>query len=534
MAKLRAKPQKKARAAPRKAAKSAKPIIARRSARNIRWIERHLRVPEGAFVGQPIRLRGFQREVIEGIYDTPTRTAIISFGRKNAKTTLAAMLLLLHLAGPEARQNSQLDSAALSRDQSSLIFNAAAKMVRMSRELSEVIRIRDTVKNLVCPELGIVYRALSADASTNLGLSPALTIHDELGQVRGPHSELYSALETAAGAQEEPLSIIISTQAPNDGDLLSILIDDALSGADPTIKVFLWTADESLDPFSEEAQRAANPAFGDFLNPKELRVQAEKARRLKSQEADYRNFVLNQRISPHSTLIPRSVWAACAGEVDETVFGREEVWCGLDLSSRNDLTALVLLAMDRRSGIWHSRCYFWSPLDTLRERSRRDRARYDVWAGQGLITATSGATIDYDMVAEALCDVCDDCKVVAIAFDRFRIDVIRAALKRLGRELPLIEYGQGFKDMSVGVDAIEEICSNGKLRHGGHPVLQYCAQNSIVITDPAGNRKLDKRKSTGRIDGMVALAMAAGQAAKANKGDVKGPSVYETRGILTI
>src|SRR5262245_31482538 len=144
-----------------------------RAERNIAWIEAHLRVPEGAFVGQPMRLREWQREIIRGIYDgpVPLRRAIISFGRKNAKTTLSACLLLLHLAGPEARANAQLVSAAQSRDQAAVIFTLAAKMVRQSPELMPYVQIRDTAKQLSCPELGTLYRALSADASTAYGLS---------------------------------------------------------------------------------------------------------------------------------------------------------------------------------------------------------------------------------------------------------------------------------------------------------------------------------------------------------------------------
>ncbi len=198
-----------------------------RGDRNIAWIEGYCKIPEGPDVGEPVRLRDWQRKIIKGIYDTPTRTAIVSFGRKNSKTTTAAFLLLLHLCGPEAKRNSQLFSAAQSRDQAAVLFALAAKMVRLSVDLNSVVTVRDTTKQLYCAELGTLYRALSADASTAYGLSPAFTVHDELGQVRGPRSELYEALETAGGAQEEPLSIVISTQAPTSADLLSVLIDDA-------------------------------------------------------------------------------------------------------------------------------------------------------------------------------------------------------------------------------------------------------------------------------------------------------------------
>jgi len=256
-----------------------------RGNRAIRWIEQYCRIPEGEFVGQPVKLQKFQKDVIKGIYDTSTRRVIISFGRKNAKTTLSAFLCLLHLVGPEAKANSQLYSAAQSRDQASILFNLMVKVIRLSPDLNGVIAVRESAKQLFCEELGTLYRALSAEASTAYGLSPVFVVHDELGQVVGPRSPLYDALETAAGAQKEPLSVVISTQAPTDADLLSVLIDDAKAGYDKETKLFLYTADESIDPFSEKAIKSANPAYGIFLNKKEVKRQADSASRMPSQEA---------------------------------------------------------------------------------------------------------------------------------------------------------------------------------------------------------------------------------------------------------
>jgi phage terminase large subunit-like protein len=201
------------------------------------WIETFCRIPEGRDVGKPVVLRDWQKRDICRIYDNPagTRRAIISFGRKNGKTALAAFLLLAHLCGPRYRPNSQLYSAAQARDQAAILFELAAKIVRMSPDLAAVITIRDTRKELFCRELGTLYRALSAEASTAYGLSPAFVVHDELGQVKGPRSELYEALETASAAQQSPLSLVISTQAPTDADLLSVLIDDAKKEADPRV-----------------------------------------------------------------------------------------------------------------------------------------------------------------------------------------------------------------------------------------------------------------------------------------------------------
>ena len=467
-------------------------------------------MPEGRHVGESLLLRPWQKKLIRSIYDTPTRRAIISFGRKNGKTTLAAVLTLLHLVGPEARPNSQLFSAAQSREQAAILFALAAKIVRMSPGLRDYVGVRDTAKQLFVQELGTLYRALSAEASTAYGFSPVFMVHDELGQVSGPRSELYEALETAAGAQESPLSIVISTQAPTDADLLSVLIDDAKTGADPKVKLFLYTSDPASDPFSSEAIKAANPAYGDFLNAEEVKGQAESARRMPAREAAYRNLVLNQRVNVTNPLITQAVWIRCADPVDDDAF-RGAVWGGLDLSARNDLTAFAMVARGD-DGIWNARVAFFAPTVGLSERAHRDRVPYDVWAEQGLITLTPGASIDYEFVARQIMDLCADLDVREIAFDRWRMDVLKSELARIGAELPLVPFGQGFKDMTPAIDKLESALLNNQLRHGGNPVLTMCAANAVVTRDAAGNRKADKGRATGRIDGLVALLMAFGRA----------------------
>ena len=478
-----------------------------RGERNIAWIQEHCRIPEGKFVGQPVKLAEFQQDVIRGIYDTPTRRAIVSFGRKNAKTTLSAFLLLLHLCGPESRANSQLYSAAQSRDQASILFALAAKVVRMSPDLAAVVTIRDTAKQLFCSDLGTLYRALSADAATAYGLSPVFIVHDELGQVKGPRSELYEALETASAAQEQPLSIVISTQAPTDADLLSVLIDDALAGNDPTQKCWLYTAQTDADPFSDEAIRAANPAFDIFMNKEEVRRQAEDARRMPSREAAYRNLICNQRVEARNPFVTRSVWEGC-GALAEPLEGKR-VWGGLDLSSVSDLTALVLVSDE---GDVHPT--FWLPGDGLAEKSRNDRVPYDVWARDGWLETTPGRSIEYEFIAHHLREVFDSCDVQALAFDRYNMRFLKPWLERVGfteSELErFVEFGQGFASMSPALRELESKILNAQLKHGNHPVLAMCANNATVVQDPAENRKFVKSRASGRIDGMVALAMAVG------------------------
>lgn len=482
---------------------------------NCRWIETYCRIPEGKDVGKPVKLRDWQRKEICRIYDNPhgTRRAILSFGRKNGKTALSAFICLLHLCGPEAKPNSQLYSAAQSREQASILFALAAKVVRMSPDLSPVVGIRDTAKQLYCDELGTLYRALSAEASTAYGLSPVLIIHDELGQVKGPRSELYEALETATGAQESPLSIVISTQSPTDADLLSLLIEDGLSGADPRVVVSLYTAPMDADPFSEETIKLANPAFGDFQNAKETLAMAEDARRMPSREAEYRNLILNQRVDMNAPFVSRRVWADCGAPVVESFDGLP-VFGGLDLSEVSDLTALVLVAPV--DGVWNVKPTFWLPSNGLADKARADRVPYDVWHRDGWLHATPGPTVDYEYVAEHLANLCDRQDVRKIAFDRWNWRHLKPWLAKSGFTEDQLEgesaifeqMGQGFQSMSPALRDLESALLNQKIAHGGHPVLTMCAANATVQADPAGNRKLSKIKSHGRIDGLVALAMA--------------------------
>jgi phage terminase large subunit-like protein len=411
------------------------------------------------------------------------------------------------------RPNSQLYSSATSREQAAVLFALAAKMIRLSLDLDSVCTVRDTIKQIYCPELGTLYRALSSEAKTAHGLSPSLIIHDELGQVKGPRSPLYEALETATSAQTNPLSIVISTQAPTDADLLSVLIDDAKSGADPRTVLVVYTAPVDLDPFSDKAIKAANPAFGDFQNPVEIRGMAEDARRMNSREAEYRNLVLNQRVDMAAPFVGSVAWAACGSAPAD--FHGLPIFAGLDLAEVADLAAFVPIAP--KDGLWHCRPTFWLPEVGLREKSRIDRVAYDLWHDQGYLETTPGKTISYAFIAEYLWRFCMEYDVRTIAFDRWGWKHLMPWLQKAGFPDYMLEgdqaifkpMGQGYESMSPALNDLENLLLNGKLRHGMHPVLEMCARNATVTFDEQRNRKMSKRISHGRIDGMVALAMAA-------------------------
>jgi phage terminase large subunit-like protein len=214
-------------------------------------------------------------------------------------------------------------------------------------------------------------------------------------------------------------------------------------------------------------------------------------------------------VSTESPFVSPDVWKSC-GTLPAPLQG--PVYCGLDLSARTDLTALVMVA--RVDENWQVVPHFWTPEQGLQEPARRDRAPYDLWARQGLLHTTPGATVDYEHVARDLAALLSDFDVQAIAYDRSRIDLLRKELEKIGAVLPLLEWGQGYKDMAPALDALEAELLNARMAHGMHPVLTLCAANAVVTKDPTGARKLDKSRATGRIDGMQALAMAMGVAAR--------------------
>lgn len=485
-----------------------------RADRVIAFIERYCLTPEGKHVGKPLRLEPFQRDFIREVYDNPagTRIGILSIARKNGKSALIAAIMLAHLVGPEARLNSQIVSGARSRKQAAVVFNLAAKMVQLSRELSKIVRIVPSGKTLHGLPMNTEYQALAAEAGTAHGLSPVLAIHDEMGQVRGEFDAFIEAIETAQGAYDDALQLVISTQAPSDGDMLSIRIDDARRSGDPTVVCHVYAAEPDADLQDPKAWEAANPALGSFRSLVEITNKAAEASRMPSVENSFRNLYLNQRVTRFTPFVSPSVWKACSGPVDLGVFKRNPVYGGLDLSLTTDLTCLLLEAEE--DGVLHLLPTFWTPEATLADRARRDRAPYDAWVRDGFMRATPGPAVEYSFVARDIAEITEGMDVRKIGFDRHRMAILQGELDRLGIALPFEPFGQGFVSMAPAIDAAEVAFLHGRVRHGGHPVLTMCAANAVVTLDPAGNRKLDKARSTGRIDGMVSLVMARGVAAQ--------------------
>ena len=482
-----------------------------------RFIETHLRVPEGALVGQPIKLADFQRRFILETFDNPaiTRRAILSCARKNSKTVTIACIVLAAVIGPLAKQNQSIVSGAMSRDQAALVFKAASQMVALSPRLSELVKIIPSGKRLIGLPLNTEYRALAADGKTTHGLSPAIVVGDEWAQVQGPQSDFIDALLTSQGAHENPLQLIISTQAASDADWLSLEIDQALKGDDPKVICHLYSAPADCELLDESAWHAANPALGIFRSYDDLAQQMREAVAMPSKEATVRNLLLNQRISTENPFISPSVWKANGGVALETPPSDIPLYGGLDLSAKLDLTAFVLVG--QLDSVWHVWCWTWTPKATMHERAKRDRSPYPEWVKRGLMRTTPGASVDYSFIAAELAQICNGLDVQGIAFDRWNMAHLKKELAAVEFDVELVDWGQGYASMSPALAFLEGELVNHRVAHGMHPVLTMAAANAVVVQDAAGNRKLDKSSKTRRIDPLQALGMAMGLAARSEQ-----------------
>lgn len=479
----------------------------------IEFIEDYCLVPEGRHVGQPIVLAPFQRKFITDVYDNEagTRRAYLTMARKNGKTATIAALMLAYLCGPLSVRNAQVVSGALSRDQAALVFNLAAKMVMLHPEVRHACRIIPSSKRIIGLADNVEYHALSADAGTAHGLSPVLAILDEVGQIAGPSSPFVEAIETSQGAHESPLLIAISTQAPSDASMFSLWLDDAERNEDPHIISQVHAADPDGELLDEKQWEQANPALGLFRSKKDLATQLQQAQRMPTRESSARNLLLNQRVSLQTIWLSPNVWKKNKAPPDLDVFRNNTTVAAYDLSARNDLTACCLAAKDE-AGFVHLWPLVFCPLDGVEDRGRRDRVPYPLWIQEGQMIPLGGASMDYAQIVEYMRGWFDDNEIdpAIVAFDRWRWEIFKQECDRQGLHTAaeFRPVGQGFKDMSPRCEAMESLLLEGKMCHGGHPLLNMAASNAIAVRSPAGDLKLDKSKATQRIDPLIAALMA--------------------------
>lgn len=502
-----------------------------RLARVVAFLE-FLPVTKGVRAGEKMALLPDQRAFLAKVYGdgSQARVGIDSKPRGNGKSGLAAGLALCHLLGPESEARGEVYAASVDRTMSGKLYAEMEAIIVAVPEFDDRVscrRFHKQIEVLGGDGKGSTFEALSGDAKKGHGLAPTLWIFDELAQCSD--FELLDNLETGMGKRTRSLGLILSTQAEDDKHRLSVMIDEGLAGVDPSLVVQLLAAPVNADPFDEAVLRSVNPALGVYLNEKDLLADMRKAKRMPDFAARYRNRRLNQRVDANedTRIVSVEAWKACGGTFDVAALRGRRCWGGLDLSTRCDLTALALIfEPDEDDGPMPVLMRVWTPAKDLAERSQRDRAHYPLWVEQRHMIAVPGATIRYEFVACEIAALAAEYDLQGIAYDRWRIDLLKDALDAEGIEhavmsvdgdedvpsgvLRLVRWGQGFRDMGFAVDQIEEDILERRIAHAMHPVLTWCASNAVASHDAAGNRKPDKEKARNRIDPFVALVMANG------------------------
>jgi len=508
----------------------AREAVAKKPRKRFAWDKKGLTRPErviafleslpitsGTLAGQRMKLLPFQRDFIHAVYGPKTadgrrqvRTALLSCGRKNGKSGLAAGLCLAHLLGPETEARGQVFSAAADREQAALIYRECAAIIDATPWMLARCNIQRFHKQIEDLETGTLYKALSADARTKHGLSASLVLYDELAQA--PNRDLYDTLATSTGARAEPLLLTISTQSSDAHHVMSELVDYAKQVndgviEDPSFVGHVYAVPMEADAWDEANWYLANPALNVFRSLEEMRISATRAQRIPAQEAVFRSLYLNQRVDAAQRFLASVDWDACGGTFDVEALRGRPCFGGLDLSSTTDLTALVLFFPEDAGAVL---AWFWVPDANIGEREDRDRVPYRVWKRDGFIETTPGKAIDKNAIARRLAEIVSTYDVRGIGYDRWGFKELERALNEEGVDAPLKAMGQGFRDQTPCVAALEAAVLRRELQHAGNPVLRWCISNCVVTLDAAGGRKLDKSKAVDRIDGAVALGMALG------------------------
>ena len=473
---------------------------------------------KGEWAGQPFSLRQWQEDILRPLFGTLKadglrryRTCYVEIPRKNGKTELAATVALYMLLG-DGEPGAEVYSAAVDREQASLVFNVAAQMIRNDRELTAQCEIIDSRRRIYHPRTNSFYCAIPAEAPGRHGYNASAVIYDELHAA--PNRELYDVLATSTGARRQPLVFVITTAGWDRSSICYELHNYALRVRDgiiddETFLPVLYAAPDDADWLDPDVWRSCNPALGDFRSLEEMQVAALRAKEIPGQQNVFRRLYLCQWTEQAERWLDMAVWDENDDAVDPEALEGQSCYAGLDLSTTQDITALELF-FPAASGGGDVVSYFWLPEENLRARVLRDHVPYDVWARQGLVRLTEGNVVDYDVIRADINTLGAQYDIREIAIDRWNSTQLQTQL--MGDGFTVVPFGQGFASMTAPTKELQRLVLERRLRHGGHPVLRWMASNVAVRQDPAGNIKIDKAKSTERVDGMVALAMAVGRA----------------------
>ena len=512
----------------------------RKAQRVVRFIEA-LRHTKGEFHGQPFHLLPWQERIIRDVFgtvrdDDPTMrqytTAYIEIPKKNGKSELGAAIALNMLINDD-EWKAEVYSCASDRQQAAIVFDVAVDMVRQSPALMKRVKIIPSTRRMIYQPTGSIYQVLSSEVATKHGLNVSACIFDELHTQ--PTRALYDVMTQGSGdARRQPLWFFLTTAGTDRNSICWEVHQkalDILEGRknDPRFYPVLFGLPDEADWTSEENWYRANPSLDHTITIDKVRDAFHKAQETPADENQFRQLRLNQWVKQSVRWMPMDKWDECGGVVDPYALEGRACYAGLDLSSTSDLTALVLVfPPTSEDEPYRVLPFFWLPEETLSLRVRRDHVPYDQWAKRGFIQTTEGNVVHYGFIERFICELGERYDIREIAHDRWNATMMVQTLEDDG--FTMVPFGQGFKDMSPPTKELMRIVLEHKLCHGGHPVLRWNMDNAYVRTDPAGNLKLDKEKSTEKIDGVVALVMALDRAQR----NLNGGSVYDERGLLTL
>lgn len=507
------------------------------AARAMAFIE-CLTLADGQFAGEPFKLSPFQSFIVGSLFGwlgpdgfRRFRTAYVEIAKGNGKTPLAAgIALYLMLADGEA--GAEVYAAAVSRDQAKICFRDIKRFAEASPALMRRLDVNE--QNIAYPATGSYIRPVSSEGRGLDGKRVHAAVIDELHE----HPTSIVVDKMRAGTKQRRQALIF--EITNSGyDRHSVCWDHhdystkVLQGVVENDAWFAYVAalDEGDDWLNDPTCWVkSNPNLGVSITEKYLQEQVAEARDMPSKRNIVARLLFCVWTEQSSVWMPIEHWDKCATPVDLEELRGRECFGGLDLASTADIAAFVLVFPPRVYGErWHVLPRFWCPRDGIRLRSKRDGVPYDRWADEGLITATEGNVIDYAFIRDAIQRDAEQFRIKAIAFDRWNSTHLVQELQADGFQM--MGFGQGFASMAAPVRELQKLILGEQLAHGGHPVLRWMMSNVAALQDPAGNTKFDKSKSGDKIDGLVALAMGLGIAIA---DEVKGPSVYETRGVLTL
>ena len=499
-----------------------------------------LKHTKGRWAGQPFHLLPWQEQIVRDVFGIlkpdgkrQFNTAYIEIPKKNGKSELAAAIALYLLFG-DGEPSAEVYGAAADRQQASIVFDVANQMLQMTPALMRRAKILSANKRIRNNENNGFYQVLSAEVGTKHGLNVSGLVLDEVHAQ--PNRELYDVLTKGSGdAREQPVFFLITT-AGNDVNSICYELHqkalDILEGRkiDHTFYPVIYGAAESEDWTDPKVWKKANPSLGETITMEKVKAACESAQSNPAEENTFRQLRLNQWVKQTVRWMPMLKWDACAFPVDQDALRGRQCYGGLDLSSTSDITAFVLVfPPEDENGKYEILPFFWLPEETIDLRVRRDHVPYDVWSREGLVFTTEGNVIHYGFIEEFIEELGTKYDIREIAFDRW--GAVQMSQNLEGAGFTVVPFGQGYASMSPPTKELLKLVLEERLAHGGHPVLRWMVDNVTVRTDPAGNIKPDKEKSTEKIDGAVALIMALDRAIR-HEND--GLSVYDERGLLFV